>query len=40
MIESSEFGEVIHKDDRNKRGTDSSKKRTNAKEALHRQMQQ
>jgi hypothetical protein len=40
MIETNEGEIYIHRDDRNKRGTETSKKRCNAKETLHRQIQQ
>ena len=40
MIESTESDVIIHKDTRNKRGTEANKKRFNAKEAIHREMQQ
>lgn len=40
MIESIDNDLTIYKDDRNRRGTDSYKKRNNAKEVQHRLAQQ
>ncbi len=39
MIEQHDEEVIIHKDDRSKRGTDGYKKRSNAKETVHRQHQ-
>lgn len=40
MDDGKEYHEVFFKDDRNKRGTDNYKKRTNVKEVNHRIYQQ